>query len=100
MRALAEHSGVGELTSAHGQEWTPVHNERFFRENMDRFGDDNYALVRMLLGNLDSQDDLTVEVACYDLGEFARFHADGRRYGPNSCTLAAPSDECARCPAR
>jgi len=67
-----------ELTSGH-LEWTPVHNDRFFRENIDRFGEDNGALLKLLLHLLDSQDELTVEVACYDVGEVARFHQDGRR---------------------
>ena len=28
---------------------------------------------------LDSESEVTIEVACYDLGEFARFHPEGRR---------------------
>lgn len=33
---------------------------------------------RKLVKLLDSDNDLTLEVACFDLGEFARFHPDGR----------------------
>lgn len=60
-------------------QWSPVHSEKFWRENADRFEDDGFLLIRRLIELLDSEDELTVEVACYDLGEFARFHPDGRK---------------------
>jgi hypothetical protein len=35
------------------------------------------ALVSLLTMK---EDKLTLEVACYDLGEFARFHPNGKKY--------------------
>jgi V-type H+-transporting ATPase subunit H len=60
-------------------EWTPVHCEQFFRENSSKFEEKSFSLIKTLIGLLGSNDELTVEVACYDLGEFARFHPDGKR---------------------
>lgn len=58
---------------------SPVHNEKFWRENFLRFEDDKYAMIKAIIAQLDSEDPVAVEVACYDLGEFARFHPDGKR---------------------
>jgi len=58
--------------------WTPVHTADFWRENITKFEDGNYALIQRLIHLLDNQDWKVKEVACYDLGEFARFHPDGR----------------------
>lgn len=58
--------------------WTPVHTENFWRENINKFEGQNFNLIRALVSLLDSEDDQVLEVACYDLGEFARFHPDGR----------------------
>mmetsp|Transcript_654 Transcript_654/g.753 ORF Transcript_654/g.753 Transcript_654/m.753 type:complete len:447 (-) Transcript_654:214-1554(-) len=59
--------------------WTPVHSERFWRENCSKFDERNFELVRMLVALLETEHEVTLEVACYDMGEFARFHPDGRR---------------------
>lgn len=59
---------------------SPVHNERFWRENALKFEDDDYKLVRLIISQLSSNNEEALEVACYDLGEFARFHPDGKRY--------------------
>ena len=32
-----------------------------------------------LIALLDGEDEVTLQVACYDIGEFARFHEDGKR---------------------
>lgn len=58
--------------------WTPVHTADFWRENITKFEDSNYALIQRLINLLDNPDWKVKEVACYDLGEFARFHPDGR----------------------
>lgn len=58
--------------------WTPVHTADFWRENVTKFEDGNYFLIRRLIDLLDNPDWKVKEVACYDLGEFARFHPDGR----------------------
>jgi len=60
-------------------EWTPVHSEQFWRENNTKFEEKSFALIKSLIGLLETGTDLTMEVACYDLGEFARFHPDGKR---------------------
>jgi len=60
-------------------EWSPVHSEKFWRENNLKFENDNFNLIRALISLLDSQDELTLEVACYDLGEFMPFHPEGKR---------------------
>lgn len=61
--------------------WTPVHTDKFWRTHVGRFEDYGgpYALIQRLCALLNSEDPVTLEVACYDLGEFARFHPDGRR---------------------
>lgn len=59
--------------------WSPVHNEKFWRQNVQSFEVNQFDYVKKLLALLHSDEDLTLEVACYDVGEFARFHPDGRR---------------------
>ena len=44
-------------------EWSPVHNEKFWRENVHKFENDNLNLIRCLISLLDSEDGLTLEVA-------------------------------------
>jgi len=62
----------GEVTSGNLQ-WSPVHNDQFFRENASRFEDHNFEVVRALIELLESKEPLTLEVCCHDLGTFARF---------------------------
>lgn len=59
-------------------EWTPVHSEKFWKENVKRFEDQDFYLIRKLVQLINSQNDRTVAVACYDLGEFCRFHPFGK----------------------
>jgi len=59
--------------------WSPVHTDLFWSEHKTKFEEKNFDRIKRLVELLDSQDELTVEVACYDLGEFARFHPEGRR---------------------
>jgi len=56
----------------------PVHTALFWRENIHKFENNNFRIIRKLVALLDSSDDKVLEVACYDVGEFARFHPDGR----------------------
>lgn len=61
-------------------QWSPAHkNERFWRENIQKFEARNFAIVQKLIDCLKDDDDTVREVACFDLGEFARFHDDGKR---------------------
>lgn len=57
----------------------PVHTEEFWRENYTKFENNSFEVVKHLVTFLDSADVTTVELACFDLGEFARFHPDGKR---------------------
>jgi len=60
---------------------SPVHTEDFWRSNFREFEGRNWRFVRKIISFLDEKkyDDETLEMACFDLGEFARFHPDGRR---------------------
>ena len=61
--------------------WSTVHSTEFWRENVRRFEADNFKLIKQLSDVIESSVDTTsLAVACYDLGEFARFHAHGRVY--------------------
>lgn len=69
-----------EILSGH-LTWSPVHrSERFWRENVGRFEEDNYRILQVLLEIIRTSDNpVALSVACYDLGEFVRFHPRGRR---------------------
>jgi len=81
-------------------EWTPVHkSETFWRDNVtkicpvgasigDAGAEDLMTLVRLLNakidktstgGHLNTEEQTTVAVICHDLGEFSRFHPQGKR---------------------
>jgi len=61
-------------------QWSPVHSELFWRENVNKFEAKGFALIKRLVDLLDeSKDETSLEVTCYDLGEFARFYPDGKR---------------------
>lgn len=80
-------------------EWTPVHtSDTFWRDNVIKMcpaggsvadSNDLMALTQLLHDKfvkwdhnketLDSEEALTVAVICHDLGEFARFHPQGKR---------------------
>merc|ERR1712154_627951 len=59
--------------------WSPVHSEEFWRENYQKFEENNFDLILPLIQLVGSQHSEIVQIACYDLGEFARFHPDGKR---------------------
>jgi len=58
--------------------WSPVHSEQFWRENHPKFDENNFDLIPLLIKLLQREEETIIEVACYDLGEFARFHPDGK----------------------
>merc|ERR1711871_99082 len=76
-------------------EWTPVHkSETFWRDNVTKLcpvggsvatSEDLMALITLLNAKFDKGSGLsmeeaeTVAVICHDLGEFARFHPNGKR---------------------
>lgn len=58
--------------------WGPCHTERFWQENHVAFDHpDNLKLIDPLIECL-GRDDTTKAVACFDLGEFCRFYAQGK----------------------
>jgi len=60
-------------------EWSPVHtSERFWRENVNKFEENNFEVLSMLTGLLNSQNNQVLQVVCHDIGEFIRFHPRGR----------------------
>jgi len=76
-------------------EWTPVHkSETFWRENVTKLcpagklaSADLTGMTELLksldskgrLGSLDTEETTTLAVICHDLGEFARFHPNGKK---------------------
>ena len=64
--------------------WGPVHTERFWQENFIHFHDkDNLDLMKELVTLLEVENERTVAVALYDLGEFAKYFPFGRSYLDN-----------------
>lgn len=73
----------------------PAHkNEIFWRENIGQFEGKGFTLVKELIKWAEKQpeglaggvgpgsadrEEIVREVACFDLGEFARFHPDGKK---------------------
>mmetsp|Transcript_15722 Transcript_15722/g.61408 ORF Transcript_15722/g.61408 Transcript_15722/m.61408 type:complete len:446 (-) Transcript_15722:46-1383(-) len=92
LEALVEQlqANIVELTSwdkykqevlAGDLQWSPVHkSDRFWRENVLRFEEENFQLLRILIDVIKSPQSraLALEVACHDVGEFVRFHPCGR----------------------
>jgi len=61
-------------------EWSPVHkSEKFWRENCSRFEENDFQILHYLQRVLQSAlDPLSLSVACFDIGEFVRYHPRGR----------------------
>jgi len=61
--------------------WSLVHrSEKFWRENVGRFEENNFKVLGVLLELIRSSNNPQVlAIACYDLGEFVRFHPRGRK---------------------
>lgn len=61
--------------------WGPVHTERFWQENFIHFHEkDNLDLIKDLTALLQMDNERTVAVALYDLGEFAKYFPFGRSF--------------------
>jgi V-type H+-transporting ATPase subunit H len=80
-----ELSGVaeykGELDSG-VLEWSPAHtSSRFWKENCKAFEANEYEMLRALAQLLSSpsSSELTVAIACHDVGELVRNHPSGRQ---------------------
>ena len=50
----------------------------FWKQNIERFGENNYHILVTLTNLLQSEDETTVVVACHDLGEYATRSPVGR----------------------
>lgn len=59
--------------------WSFLHSEKFWHENVMQFEDNEFEAVKKLTNLLKSKDEVTVCVACHDLGEFARLHPAGKQ---------------------
>jgi V-type H+-transporting ATPase subunit H len=60
--------------------WSPAHtNEQFWRENINQFEHKGFKIIQRLIELLADEDDSVREIAASDLGEFARFHPEGKR---------------------
>ncbi|ESL11474.1 ATP synthase [Trypanosoma rangeli SC58] len=69
----------GEVLSGE-LEWTPVHTSvKFWKENAGQFDNNDYEVL-VALGRIimTTHHDLTLAVACYDLGEVIRHHPTGK----------------------
>lgn len=67
--------------------WSPVHTEKFWQTNFIYFHEaDNLKLIDILCQIVADKrnNDTTLSVACYDLGEFARFYPYGKNYLENA----------------
>jgi V-type H+-transporting ATPase subunit H len=68
-----------EVLSGH-LEWTPVHaSEKFWKENLSKFEENNYYILRELIKILDQNHAQNLAIACHDLGQFVQFHPRGRK---------------------
>jgi hypothetical protein len=62
-------------------QWSVVHSEKFWREHCKKLDDNKFELLKRLIELCLSPIETVAEVACYDLGEYARFHPQGIRFG-------------------
>eukprot|EP00826_Nyctotherus_ovalis_P011798 TRINITY_DN13072_c0_g1_i30.p2 TRINITY_DN13072_c0_g1~~TRINITY_DN13072_c0_g1_i30.p2 ORF type:complete len:195 (-),score=61.69 TRINITY_DN13072_c0_g1_i30:113-697(-) len=58
--------------------WGPVHNDTFWSEHFLLCEENKFEPIQDLVNLLSVGDDTTKAVACYDLGQFARYHAYGK----------------------
>merc|ERR1711879_142341 len=59
--------------------WGFVHTNKFWAENVMKFQDNDFAALKKLALCLSSTDNVTLAVACHDLGEFVALHPLGKR---------------------
>ena len=52
----------------------PCHTSKFWKEHIKKTEKDEFAIIKKLIHLLESNDDTTQAVACFDLGEFSRLH--------------------------
>ncbi|KAK9174148.1 V-ATPase subunit H family protein [Cryptosporidium meleagridis] len=60
--------------------WSFLHTEKFWLENVMNFETDEFAAIKKLAHLLKTSDDpVTLAVACFDIGEFARLYPMGKQ---------------------
>ncbi|KAG1680806.1 hypothetical protein FOA52_008139 [Chlamydomonas sp. UWO 241] len=61
-------------------DWSPMHtSDVFWKENVEKFEDKDYAILRTLLKLVESsREPRTVAVGCSDIGHFVSVHPQGR----------------------
>lgn len=72
-----------EVNSQRVLRWGPVHTEKFWQENFLYFHEkENLDLIKVLVEQVKNAalDDRARAIACFDLGEFARFFPYGRQF--------------------
>ncbi|CAD8194181.1 unnamed protein product [Paramecium octaurelia] len=78
MKILTSFEKYVKELNAQNLTWSPVHTEKFWKENVKKFEENDFLLIRKLAELLKSNNNQNVAVACYDLGEFCRFHPFGK----------------------
>lgn len=65
--------------------WGPCHTEKFWQENAFLFDrQENLHLIDVIVRDcLTSDDDRVKAVACFDLGEFSKYYAHGKKFLEN-----------------
>ncbi|KAM3569944.1 hypothetical protein VYU27_007968, partial [Nannochloropsis oceanica] len=58
--------------------WGIVHSDKFWKENVRSLEANDFKILKSLISLLASEDEEVVAIACYDIGEFARFYPNGR----------------------
>ena len=72
-----------EVSQKNHLRWSPIHTEKFWQENFLFFHDkDNLDLIKVLVDLVKNEtaDDRDKAIACFDLGEFARYFPFGRQF--------------------
>lgn len=59
--------------------WTQVHTDKFWKENVNRCEENDFFVIKSLIDYLNSDNDQTVAIACYDLGEFVSLYPGGKK---------------------
>ncbi|KAK8948542.1 putative V-type proton ATPase subunit H [Platanthera zijinensis] len=61
-------------------DWSPMHKDPgFWRDNITKFEDNDFQILRVLITILDTSNDPTaLAVACFDLSQFIQYHQAGR----------------------
>lgn len=78
MKILTSFEKYVKELNAQNLTWSPVHTEKFWKENVKKFEENDFLLIRKLAEILKSNNNQNIAVACYDLGEFCRFHPFGK----------------------